>query len=92
MSDNDDNVIKFGSHVGGNKTPDAKEEFPAYPYVIVDIDDNEYFYDGYLIFTTHHVCIMEDGGEKGPVTGFMMPMHRVKLVSLVDEEIDEPAH
>lgn len=83
MSD-DNNIIRFGSIDGGRQ---EEKEFPANPYVVRDVDDVEHYYEGYLIFTTHHVCIMEDG-DNGPVTGFMIPMSRVKDVQLV-EAIDE---
>lgn len=86
----DDNIIQFGSIQGDKK---ADKEFPSNPYLIVDIDDNEFYYDGYLIFTTHHVCIMEEGDDdNGPVTGFMIPMHRVKLVSLDPDTETETEH
>lgn len=80
----DDNIISFGT-IKGDK---ADKEFPSRTYVIVDVDDIEYEYEGYLIFTTHHVCIMEEDGDNNPITGFMMPMHRVKLVSLADDEVE----
>lgn len=81
----DDNIFRFGTVQGGKQEAEDKDEFPAYPYVITDIDDEEYLYEGYLIFTSHHVCVMEDS-PKGPVTGFMIPMIRVKNVALLDED------
>ena len=81
----DDNIIKFGAIDGGKE---ADEDFPSHPYIIIDIDDNEYEYDGYLIFTSHHVCIMEDGGARGPVAGLMLPLHRVKVAAMADEMED----
>lgn len=80
-----DNIVRFGALEGG-KTDTKKDEFPSYPYVIVDIDGDEHYYDGYLIFTSAHVCIMEEG-ENGPVTGLMVPLHRVKLVT-IDDSLD----
>lgn len=80
MSDDDNNIYRFGA-IDGGKT--EEKEFPAHPYVIFDIEGDEHFYEGYLIFTTHHVCIMEEGPD-GPVTGFMIPMNRVKHVELLE--------
>lgn len=83
-NDNEDNVVKFGSIQGGKAKDD--KEFPSNPYVILDVDDEEHYYDGYMIFTTHHVCIMQEGDDGTPVTAFMIPMHRVKDVSLAVED------
>lgn len=86
----DNNVYRFGAIQGGK--PEATEsEFPSYPYSIRDVEDEEHYAEGYLIFTSHHVCIMEDT-PKGPVTAFMIPIHRVKDVALVIDEEDETAH
>jgi len=80
---NDDgNIIQFGSIAGGKED---KEEFPDNPYVLVDIEGEEWYGRGYLIFTTHHVAIMEDT-PKGAMVGVMLPLHRLKAASLVDEE------
>lgn len=83
----DDNIIKFGSLPGGKSESTDKDKFPSHPYVLIDIDDEEHFAEGYLIFTSHHVCIMEEG-DNGPVTALMIPLDRVKLVSLVDDDED----
>ncbi len=86
---NDDNVIPFGSIPGGKED---EEEFPSYPYIVIDVDDNEYDYEGYLIFTSHHVCIMEDGGSRGPVAGLMLPLNRVKVVVMAEDEVVGTEH
>ncbi len=78
---NDDNIVKFGSVQGGK----SDEKFPSYPYVIEDIGENEYYAEGYLIFTSHHVCVMEDS-DNGPVTAIMVPLDRVKVVGLDKDE------
>lgn len=84
----DDNVFQFGSIKGG-KAEKEEKEFPANPYVVVDTDDNEFEYDGYLIFTTHHICIMQEGDENGPVTALMMPLNRLKFVCIDQDEVTE---
>lgn len=82
---NDDNIVQFGS-VKGGKGDD--EKFPTHPYYIEDIDGNEYYAEGYLIFTSHHVCIMGEG-DNGPVTVLMVPLSRVKLTEIVGPDEDE---
>lgn len=83
----DDNIIKFGSIPGGKQEVPATDKFPNHPYVIEDIDGQEHFAEGYLIFTSHHVCIMEEG-DNGPVTALMIPLFRVKLVSILEDEAE----
>ena len=77
----DDNIVQFGQVKGGK----SDEKFPSYPYSILDIDDQDYYTEGYLIFTSHHVCVMTEG-DNGPVTALMVPLHRVKLVEIVDAD------
>lgn len=84
----DDNIIKFGSLPGGKSESTDKDKFPSHPYVIEDVDGDDHFATGYLIFTSHHVCIMEEG-DNGPVTALMVPLDRVKLVYLVPEDAED---
>ena len=84
----DDNVMKFGVFDGGK---DDKEQFPSNPYSIEDIDGNVYSAEGYLIFTSQHVCIMENN-DAGPVTSIMIPLHRLKIVELADYIDEDTIH
>lgn len=81
----DNNIIQFGSISGGKTKGGA---FPTNPYVIYDIDDKDYYAEGYLIFTSHHVCIMEEHDD-GPVAGLMVPLSRVRLVTIVDDDYED---
>jgi hypothetical protein len=84
MSNDNDNIVKFGSVTGGKETKEEKgiEEFD---YVIIDIDNEEWYETGFLIFTTHHVAIMHDAGP-GAVPALIVPLDRVRAARLVDEE------
>lgn len=86
--DDENNVFQFGTIQGGKANEPKEKEFPTNPYVIVDIDDHEWEFDGYLIFTSQHIAIMEEGDENGPVTAFMMPIGRLKFVSLIEDTED----
>ena len=81
--DDDNNIVQFGSIVGGKED---KKDFPAHPYVLTDVDGEEYYYDGFLIFTTHHVAVMVEGDDGEPVAGIMMPLHRLKSAEIADVE------
>ena len=81
---NDDNIVKFGSVQGGKQ----EDKFPSHPYAIIDIDGDEHYAEGYLIFTSHHVCVMEEG-DNGPVTALLVPLERTKLVSLLAEDDED---
>ena len=80
----DDNVMQFGVFDGGKNDKDV---FPSHPYSIEDIEGNIYSAEGYLIFTSQHVCVMENV-EDGAIPAIMIPLHRLKVVELV-EYIDE---
>ena len=80
----DDNIVQFGQVKSGK----SDEKFPSHPYAIIDIDGDEHYAEGYLIFTSHHVCVMEDS-DNGPVTAIMVPLERTKLVSLLAEDDED---
>lgn len=78
----DDNIIQFGSFDGGKSD---KDMFPSNPYIIEDIDGNVYGAEGYLIFTSQHVCIMEST-EDGAIPSVMIPLIRLKVVELTEDD------
>lgn len=83
------NIFKFGTVVdGGKKEEDA---IPQNDYIIIDTDDVEYFVNGFLIFTPHHLAIMTDLGD-GPIPALVTPIARVKtavLASLMSDDEDD---
>ncbi len=86
MDDDDQptNIFKFGALDGGKKEDDA---IPQNDYVVVDIHENEYEVNGFLIFTPHHLAIMSDFGT-GPVPALVLPIGNVKvavLAAVLDE-------
>lgn len=87
MNDDDDNVVTFGAIQGGKKDADKNEGIPENDYIIVDMDDNEFPATGFLLFTSHHIAIMQDRGS-GPVPVLVLPLVRVKA-SWIDDEVDD---
>ena len=83
----DGNIIDFAAARAGKK--DA-ESIPENNYIITDIDNEEFFGTGFLIFTPHHCAIMKDFG-KGAVPVLVIPLIRVKASEIVedDEENEE---
>lgn len=82
------NIFKFGAIDGDKKAADA---IPQNDYVVVDVDDNEFDVNGFLIFTPHHLAIMTDQGA-GPIPALVMPIGRVKtavLASIIDDSEEE---
>jgi hypothetical protein len=80
----DDNKFPFGVVKGGKGDEDS-EALPEDNYAILDMDDNEFFGTGFLVFTPYHVAIMRDKG-KGAVPVLLLPLNRVKIAEVVDEE------
>jgi hypothetical protein len=85
MDDNENNVFRLGS-IDGGKAVD-KEQIPENDYVIVDIDDQEFYASGFMIFTPHHVAIMQDqGDDKGAIPVLVLPLLRVKSAELAEDD------
>lgn len=84
MSD-DNKVVPFGSVQGGKST--EEDTLPANEYLIVDINGEEFYNIGFLLFTTQHVAVMEDRG-KHTVPVFLMPLDRLAFVQLVSDDED----
>lgn len=86
MDDDDNNeqsnVFKFGAIPGGKSEDEAPEDkIPHNDYVVVDNEDNEFDINGFLIFTPHHLAIMQDGGQ-GAIPALVLPIARVKFAGL----------
>jgi hypothetical protein len=81
----DDNI--FSLHQGG-KAANDEERLPQNEYVITDCDGDEYYGNGFVIFTTHHVAIMKDDG-KGAIPVIVIPLGRVKACEAVVESEPE---
>lgn len=79
-----DNVLQFGQPRA--KTPtETGDSFPENNYVVVDIEGEEFYGSGFLIFTPHHCAIMKDFGQ-GAVPILVVPLVRVKLAEMVADE------
>lgn len=81
--DDDDNIVNF-NQVQGGKAADA-DGIPENDYVIVDVEGNEFYATGFMIFTPHHLAIMADTG-KGAIPVLVMPLARVKFAEIYDED------
>lgn len=85
----DDNVFRFGQIKGGKDGGGPEEEEPGIPvndYVISDVDGEEFYATGFLIFTSHHLAIMRDDG-KGAIPVLVLPINRVKAAEIYEEDI-----
>jgi hypothetical protein len=87
-----DNVLPFGRQAQatskGNISTETGDGFPENNYVVIDLDDEEFYGSGFLIFTPHHCAIMKDFG-KGAVPTLVVPLHRVKVAEMVDESAED---
>lgn len=88
MNDNEDggNIIKFDQVQGDKVAKEESEKLPTGPYVIHDIDDMEWFANGFCIFTTSHIAIMKETPH-GATPVLVVPLHRVKAVFSDDEDV-----
>lgn len=85
----DDNVFEFGA-TNNDKTPTEEDRLPAHNYTIITEDDLEFDATGFLIFTTHHLAIMQDAGNgKGAIPVLVFPFHRIKFAGLTELLSDE---
>lgn len=77
------NVFKFGAITGGKSEDEQapEDKIPHNDYVVVDNEDNEFDINGFLIFTPHHLAIMQDVGQ-GAVPALVLPIARVKFAGL----------
>jgi len=83
----DDNIFHLGT-INGGKGKEEEAKFPSNHYVITDIEDVEWFAEGFLIFTPHHVAIMKTT-ELGAVPDIVIPIGRVKAAQMCDELEEE---
>lgn len=63
-----------------------KEDSVKLPYVIIDVDGREFYGEGFLIFTSQHVAIMEPRGDQA-VPAIVVPLARVVVAELDDDDI-----
>ncbi len=86
MSD-DNKVFRLGS-VKGGKNDGEDHSIPVNNYVITDIDDDDFFGTGFVIFTAHHLAVMQDSSA-GAVPVLVMPINRVKICEIIENSADE---
>lgn len=80
-----DNVFPFGSIQGGKEKTADEDGIPENDYTIVDIENQAFDVSGFMIFTPHHLAIMQNlDGDKGAVPAFLIPLERVKIAGLTE--------
>lgn len=82
-----DNITQFGV-VNGGKTEETEDSIPTLPYILEDIDGNQFPAEGFLIFTSQHVAIMRDTG-KGAVPVMVVPLNRLKVAELFEDDEED---
>lgn len=88
--DNEDNIVKFGAIQGGKtETPAKEDDLPQNTYAITDVDGVTVFCDGFLVFTSHHIAVMKDLGDKGAIPAMVFPLSMVKCAELVEPGEDD---
>lgn len=80
-----DNISHFGVVQGGKAADSEEDSIPSLPYVLEDIDNNQFFGEGFLIFTSQHVAIMKET-TKGAVPAMVVPLNRLKVAELVEDD------
>lgn len=73
-----DNVIPF-------KVADKEPKLPNNDYLVVDINNEEFDVNGFLVFTTHHIAVMKEV-DGNSIPSFVLPLHRLDHVELIDDE------
>lgn len=79
----DNNVTKLFSVVSDN-TQEADK--PSQSYYIQDIDGEEFVRDGFCVFTSQHVAIMRDQQDGSATPILVIPLARVKIVDLIEDD------
>jgi hypothetical protein len=75
------NLFKFNAINGGKEPVEQEDKIPHNDYVVIDIEENEFSVNGFLIFTPHHLAIMQDSGA-GAVPALVMPIGSIRFAGL----------
>lgn len=86
--DEDNNIVKFGQVQGGKMTAVDEDHVPTSPYVIVDNKGREFYHEGFLLFTSQHVAIMQEQTPGNPIPVFMMPLGNLDFAEIVEDDDD----
>ena len=55
-------------------------------YEITDVDDVTHVAEGFLLFTSQHVAVMQET-SKGALPLLVIPLNRVKFAEMVDDDM-----
>jgi len=86
--DNDNNVFSMIAGGKPEKTEDEDNGLPTNSYVIEDIVGNEHYADGFLVFTSQHIAVMQDRG-KGAIPVLVLPLDQVRVAEIVNDEVED---
>lgn len=76
----DNNIVQL---IKGGK--EDEQTLPFYEYVIVDRTGREFYHDGFLLFTSQHVAIMQDRGQH-TVPVFLLPLSELSFLEIIDDD------
>ena len=87
MNDDEKPTKIFQVLEGGKGYSPAKEvdTIPQHVYLVTDVRGDERYAEGFLIFTSQHVAIMQDRGQ-GAIPVLLLPLDQVQTVELVEDE------
>lgn len=86
--DEDNNIVKFGHIQGGKTTIIDDDRVPTSPYIIVDIKGREFFHEGFLLFTSQHVAVMQEQTPGNPIPVFLMPLVNLDFAEIMEDDDD----
>lgn len=70
---------------GGATEEPSSDDLPVNHYVITDIENDEFFGTGFLVFTSQHVAVMKET-PKGAIPALVVPLNRVKSAELIEDD------
>lgn len=84
--DTTENVFRL---VTGGKPEEGPQpgvaSIPQNTYAIIDREGNDYYAEGFALFTSQHIAIMRDTGG-GAIPILIMPLDQVRIVELVEDD------
>lgn len=84
-----DNTFRLITGGKTEETPSVQPTtniLPQNAYSIIDIDGNEHFAEGFLVFTSQHIAIMRDTGGGNGLPVLVMPLDQVRIAELLEDD------
>ncbi len=64
---------------------------PESSYVVVDVNGEEHYADGFLVFTSAHIAVMREIPGLGALPVLVLPLPMVKKAELLEDDDEEDA-